>query len=39
MPWVPIQNTDNLPLYEAVYLRLRKGIRAGLIRGRLPSKN
>lgn len=39
MPWGPIQNTDHLPLYEAVYKQLRDGIRAGLISGRLPSKN
>jgi GntR family transcriptional regulator/MocR family aminotransferase len=39
MPLAPIQNTENLPLYEAVYQQLREGIRAGLLSGRLPSKN
>ena len=40
MVWEAIQSDNNeLPLYEIVYQRLRDGIRAGLIQGRLPSKN
>jgi GntR family transcriptional regulator/MocR family aminotransferase len=40
MSWEAIQNDNtDLPLYEIVYQRLRDGIRTGLIRGRLPSKN
>lgn len=39
MPWKAIQNPTKLPLYEAVYQQIRDGIKAGLISGRLPSKN
>lgn len=39
MQWEPIQNNGDLPLYEAVYQRIKASIRNRELSGRLPSKN